>query len=122
MFYVVHKNGESYFPKQTQLEADHLFQGPDFDISLHLHDTLFVFLVAMFYLPLLPVGTAAALVAYFTNIYYVKLKLLTQHCKPVNLDQKIIINVTSLIPWMVYCACLMQLFYVRWVGWYMESI
>ena len=82
MFKVTHRDGETYLPKFTQLQAEQEFEGPELDLTFHVHDTLFVFWVAMFYLPILPVGAIAALLAFYTNVMYVKLKILTQHKRP----------------------------------------
>lgn len=79
MFKVTHKDGETYLPNFTQIEAEQLFEGPELDITYHVIDTLFVFWVAMFYLPLLPVGILSPLFAFATNIAYLKYKLLTTH-------------------------------------------
>lgn len=87
LFKVTQKSdGEVYLPKLTQSEAEQLFEGPKLDITMHVHDTVFVFWVAMFYMPLLPAGCFAALLAFYTNVMYVKLKLLTQHKKPPHID------------------------------------
>ena len=122
VFKVVHKDGKTYLPKLIQLEAEHLFQGPHFDVTQHLNDTLFVFMVAMFYLPLLPAGASAAMLAFLTNVIYVKQKLLTRHSKPPHLESSIIELVSKFVPWMVYCSSVMQLLYVRWTYWHMQSV
>lgn len=79
-----------------------------------MHDTVFVFWIAMFYMGLLPVGLIAALVTFGTNAVYVKYKLLKHHKHPSPLDSSLVQLMATALPWMVYCASAMQLFYVKW--------
>jgi hypothetical protein len=97
-------------------------EGPELDLTFHVHDTLFVFWVAMFYLPILPISLVAALFAFYTNVMYLKLKILTQHKLPKNVDNKLVNFVSQTVPWMVYCAAVMQLLYVRWAGWHVNTL
>jgi len=99
-----------------------MMEGPELDLTFHVHDTLFVFWVAMFYLPILPVTVIAAFLAFYTNVMYLKLKILTQHKRPQNVDNKLANFVSQMVPWMVYCAAVMQLLYVRWASWHVDTL
>lgn len=76
----------------------------------------------MFYLPILPVGAIAALFAFYTNVMYVKLKILTQHKRPKNVDNKLAHFVSLTVPWMIYSASSMQLLYIKWAGWNVDNL
>lgn len=117
-----HRDGDKYLPNYSNKEAEILFEGPELDITYHVHDTLFVFWVAVFYLPMLPVGILGAFFAFACNFMFLKYKLLTSHKSPRNIDQKLAKFVVLCIPWMIYFASFMQLFYVRQAVWYMKFI
>lgn len=107
LFKVTHQDGNVYLPKYTQLQAEQLYEGPEFDVTIHVHDTLFVFWVAMFYLPLLPTAAIAAMVVFLTNSIYVKIRLLTRHKRPDHCDLQIWYTLTRLLPWMIYTSSVM---------------
>ena len=104
------------------MQAEQVFEGTELNLTFHVHDTLFIFWVAMFYLPILPVGAIAALLAFYTNVMYLKLKLLTQHKRPQNVDNKLAHFVSQTVPWMVYCASVMQMLYIKWAGWHVDTL
>lgn len=122
LFKVTHQDGNVYLPKYTQLQAEQLYEGPEFDVTFHIHDTLFVFWVAMFYLPMLPTGAIAALLAFLSNVAYVKVRLLTRHKRPEHCDLQLWDTLARLLPWMIYTSSIMQLLYVRWSFWYMTTL
>lgn len=108
--------------KMNQTDAEFLFEGPVLDLLQHVHDTVFVLWVAMFYLGVLPIGVVAPLIAFGTNAMYVKYRLLNHHKVPTPLDASLVRIVTINLPWMVYCASGMQLLYIRWAAWYMQNL
>jgi len=91
-------------------------------VTYHVHDTLFVFWVAMFYMPLLPAAAIAAMLAFLTNIAYVKIRLLTKHKQPEHCDVPLWDTTARLLPWIIFTSTVMQLFYVRWSYWYMADL
>lgn len=104
------------------MEAEKLYEGPELDITYHVHDTLFVFWVAIFYLPILPLGILAASCAYASNIMFLKYKLLLVHKTPPNIDHKLSKFIVLWVPWMIYFASAMQLLYVRQAIYYLEYV
>jgi hypothetical protein len=97
----------------TQLEANTLFEGPPLDLAQRYANVTKMFLVALIYAPLLPIGLLIAMCGIAFDYMISKYLLLRRHSRPNRLSSDLSNTITRLVPFGIFLYALSLFFFMN---------